>query len=264
MLGTLQHDHCLDMGISGMNARMNDLGQPIGAALPDWQGAAPPPPSVCVGRFCRLEPVDVARHADDLFAGFSLDTDARNWTYLGYGPFVDVDEFRQWMTAACLGDDPQFHAIIDLETGKAVGVASYLRIDPKGGVIEVGNIHYSPLLQRRPAATEAMYLLMRRVFDELGYRRYEWKCDSHNAPSRGAAARLGFSYDGFFPQAVVTKGRNRDTTWFSILDSEWPMRRDAFEAWLDPNNFGADGAQKQSLAAFMPPARSSDNLMKFI
>jgi len=119
-------------------------------------------------------------------------------------------------------------------------------------------------LQRRPAATEAMYLLMRRAFDELGYRRYEWKCDAHNAPSRAAAARLGFSYDGFFPQAVVTKGRNRDTAWFSILDSEWPARRDAFEAWLAPNNFNSDGVQKKSLATFMPPARSTDNLLKFI
>ena len=246
-----------------MNARSNDLGQPIGPALPEWRGATPPPRTPSVGRFCRLEPLDAARHGDDLFAGFALDTDSRNWTYLGYGPFADRKAFDAWLTAVCLGDDPLFHAIVDLETAKTVGVASLLRIDPKNGVIEVGHIHYSPLLQRRPAATEAMYLLMRRVFDELGYRRYEWKCDAHNAPSRAAAARLGFSYDGFFPQAVVTKGRNRDTTWFSILDGEWPARRDAFEAWLAPGNFDVDGVQKQSLAGFMPSARSPNDLMQF-
>lgn len=247
-----------------MSTRKSKTGLPIGDALPDWKGAQTPPRTAIEGRFCRIEPIDVAAHCDDLFAAFSLDTDARNWTYLGIGPFDDMGAFRHWLTTACLGDDPLFYAIIDPETGKAVGVASFLRIDPKNGVIEVGNIHYSPLLQRRPAATEAMYLLMRRVFDELGNRRYEWKCDSLNAPSRGAAARLGFSYDGLFPQAIVTKGRNRDTTWFSILDSEWPARRAAFEAWLAPENFAEDGNQKQSLSAFMPSPRPTGGLLKFV
>jgi RimJ/RimL family protein N-acetyltransferase len=145
------------------------------------------------------------------------------------------------------------HAIVERDSGRAVGVASYLAIDPENGTIEIGSINYSPRLQRRPAATEAMYLLMRRVFDELGYRRYEWKCDSLNAPSRAAAQRLGFRYEGVFRQAVVYKGRSRDTAWYSVIDGEWPLLRPAFERWLDPSNFDADGRQHAALASFRPP-----------
>ena len=145
------------------------------------------------------------------------------------------------------------HAIIERDGGRAVGVASYLAIDPENGTIEIGSINYSPRLQRRPAATEAMYLLMRRVFDELGYRRYEWKCDSLNAPSRAAAQRLGFRYEGLFRQAVVYKGRSRDSAWFSVIDSEWPILRAAFARWLDPSNFDADGRQRAGLASLRPP-----------
>lgn len=147
------------------------------------------------------------------------------------------------------GNDPMFHAVVNDATGTAVGVATYLRIDPPNGAIEVGHINYSPRLQRKPAATEAMYLMMRRVFDELGYRRYEWKCDSLNAPSRAAAARLGFRYEGTFLQATVYKGRNRDTAWFAITDKEWPSVKAGFERWLDPANFDADGRQRAGLAA---------------
>lgn len=232
-----------------MTERTNPLGQPIGAPLPDWRGAARPPRTPISGRFCRVEPVDVDAHTPALFEGFRLDAEGRNWTYLGYGPFETERALREWMQAACLGDDPLFHTIVDLATGEAVGLASYLRIDPANGAIEVGNIHYSPRLQQKPAATEAMFLLMRRVFDELGYRRYEWKCDSRNGPSRAAAGRLGFRYEGLFRQAVVYKGRNRDTTWFSILDSEWPALKAGFEAWLDTENFDGDGRQRRRLEA---------------
>jgi L-amino acid N-acyltransferase YncA len=145
--------------------------------------------------------------------------------------------------------DPLIHAIIDTGSGKAVGVASYLRINPSAGTIEVGGLAYSPLLQRRPAATEAMYLMMRRAFDELGYRRYEWKCNALNAPSRAGATRLGFQFEGIFRQADVVKGRNRDTAWFAIIDREWPALRAAFERWLDPGNFDETGRQRVSLSS---------------
>lgn len=208
-----------------------------------------------VGRFCRLEPLDPARHAADLFAANSLDAEGRNWTYLFQEPFREFDPYRAWLEQLAKADDPLFHAIIDATTAKAVGVATFMRIDRAMGVIEVGNINYSPLLQRTPAATEAMFLMMVRVFDELGYRRYEWKCDSLNAPSRAAALRLGFQYEGLFRQALVYKGRNRDTTWFSIIDTEWPRLRRAYERWLAPENFDAEGRQRQSLAKLIDAAR---------
>jgi RimJ/RimL family protein N-acetyltransferase len=207
------------------------------------------------GRFCRVEPLDITKHAEKLFAANRLDADGRNWTYLSVDAPATLAEYRSWLEKAAAGDDPFFHAIIDLKTGKAVGVATYMRIDRANGVIEVGNINYSPLLQRKPAATEAMFLMMRRVFDELGYRRYEWKCDSLNAPSRAAALRLGFRYEGIFRQAVVTKGRNRDTAWFSIIDSEWPALKRAFEQWLAPDNFDAEAKQRRPLSELIAQAR---------
>ena len=234
-----------------MSAYQNELGQPVGAPLADWQGCAHPHGAVIEGRLCRLEPIDVARHAPDLFAAFGADHEAHNWTYLPYGPFADEDELREWMVATCCGDDPCFFSVIDLASGKAVGVASYLRIEPRIGVIEVGHIHFSPLMQGRPISTEAMYLMMRQVFDVLGYRRYEWKCDSLNQPSCVAAARLGFLFEGIFRQATMYKQRNRDTAWYSILDREWPAARAAFESWLDPANFDGEGNQRQSLSTMM-------------
>jgi RimJ/RimL family protein N-acetyltransferase len=235
----------------------NDLGQPIGTPLADWQGCEHPRGAVLEGRLCRLEPIDAQRHAQDLFAAFSEDRDALNWTYLPYGPFTDVDQLRDWIVATCLGDDPCFFCVIDLASGKAVGVASYLRIEPAVGVIEVGHIHFSPLMQGRSIATEAMYLMMRQVFDGLGYRRYEWKCDSLNQPSCAAAARLGFLFEGIFRQATIYKRRNRDTAWYSMLDCEWPAARAAFESWLDPANFDSDGNQRQSLSILMQPLLSA-------
>ncbi len=232
-----------------MSDHRNELGQPIGFPVPDWTARPRPPREAMDGRYVRLEPVMVERHAADLFEAFSADLEGRIWTYLPYGPFASLDETAQWMARTCLGDDPLFHAIVDKATGKAPGVASYLRIEPAVGVIEVGHINYAPALQKTRGATEAMYLMMARVFDELGYRRYEWKCDALNAPSRAAAERLGFSYEGLFRQATMYKGRNRDTAWYSIIGTEWPRIKAALEAWLDPANFDSDGRQKQPLRA---------------
>jgi RimJ/RimL family protein N-acetyltransferase len=230
-----------------MTSRMNSLGQPIGAPLDGWTPPPRPPRTPLHGRYCLVEPLAIERHAADLYAANSAAADARDWTYLAYGPFDSLESYTAWMQRVCLGDDPLFHAIIDNTTGKAVGVASYLRIEPASGSIEVGHINYSPLLQRSPAASEAMFLMMQRVF-ELGYRRYEWKCDALNARSRAAAQRYGFSFEGIFRQATVYKGRNRDTAWFAMLDQEWPALQAAFVEWLDPANFDLDGQQRVRLA----------------
>lgn len=228
---------------------------PVGHPVPGWTARPTPPRTPIEGRFCRLEMLDPQRHAADLFAANRLDKEGRNWTYLAYGPFDKLEDYRAWAETVAAADDPLFHTIIDLATGKAVGVATLMRIDPPVGVIETGHINYSLLLQRKPAATEAMFLLMRRVFDELGYRRYEWKCDALNVPSRAAAERLGFKYEGLFRQATIYKGRNRDTTWFSMIDSEWPALKRAYEAWLDATNFDAAGKQKRSLAELIAKER---------
>lgn len=233
---------------------LNSRGQPIGLPVTDWKPASLPPRTPIEGRYCSIEPIDPGRHAEPLFAAISDDADGSSWTYMGYGPFATLAEYQSWMTSTCLGDDPRFYTIIDLASERPAGVASHLRIDPKFGVIEVGHIHYSPRLQRTRVATEAMYLLMRRVFEELGYRRYEWKCDALNEPSRRAATRLGFTYEGTFRQAMMYKGRNRDTAWFAMIDREWPALKAAFEEWLDPSNFDADGRQKRSLQSLTAEA----------
>jgi len=203
------------------------------------------------GRYCRLEPLDPARHAAALFAANALDTAGRSWTYLPYGPFENLTSYHSWMEQFCAGTDPLFYAII---TGAqdAVGVASYLRIDPAKGSIEVGHLNYSPWLQRTRAATEAMFLMMKHAF-ELGYRRYEWKCHALNAASRAAAQRLGFSFEGVFRQAAVIKGRNRDTAWYAAIDQEWPALWQAFLQWLAPENFDAQGMQRQRLGDLTGP-----------
>jgi RimJ/RimL family protein N-acetyltransferase len=229
-----------------MATHTNELGQPIGFPVPDWRPPQAPPRSAMTGRYCRVEPLEPDVHAADLFAANALDRDLRGWTYLPYGPFATLAEYRAWMDATCCGRDPLFFAIVDLATGKPVGLASYLRIDPNAGSIEVGSLRFSPLLQRSPASTEAMYLMMQRVF-ALGYRRYEWKCDSLNAPSRAAAERLGFVFEGIFRQALVYKGRSRDSAWLSVIDSEWPRLDAAFRAWLDPANFDVEGNQRRRL-----------------
>lgn len=235
-----------------MNPTVNELGQPIGFAVSAWTPPIVPPRTPLVGRFCRVEPLVVERHAADLYTANTLDPQGQMWTYMGYGPFSDMAAYSAWMMRVCQHNDPLFYAIIDVTTDKAVGVASYLRIDPANGVIEVGHIAYSPHLQRTPAATEAMYLMMQQVF-ALGYRRYEWKCDSLNAPSRAAAQRLGFSFEGIFRQAVIYKGRNRDTAWYSIIDQEWPALQAAYTQWLAPTNFAETGQQRVRLTDLTRP-----------
>ena len=231
---------------------VNALGQPVGFVVAGWTPPPRPPRDPMVGRTCRVEPLDPARHGAELHAANQLDTSHRNWTYLPYGPFATFADYAGWLRTVAAGTDPMFHAIVDLASGAAVGVASYLRIDPAAGSIEVGHINYSPNLQRRIAATEAMYLMMKRAF-ELGYRRYEWKCHSLNAPSRAAAQRFGFSYEGIFRQARVDKGRNRDTAWYAMIDREWPSIDAAFQRWLDPANFDEQGRQRTSLGALTGP-----------
>lgn len=223
-----------------------DADHPVGPALPGWRPRPRPSRTPLEGSYCRLEPLEVDRHADPLFEAFQLDPAGLDWTYLPYGPFPDVGAHRRWVETVCTGEDPLFFAVLDSE-GRPRGAASYLRIQPQVGSIEVGHIHYSPPLQRGRAATEAMYLMMRRAFDELGYRRYEWKCDALNAASRRAAERLGFTYEGTFRQATVYKGRNRDTAWYSIVDGEWPRIRIGLEAWLRPDNFDPQGVQLSRL-----------------
>jgi len=225
---------------------------PLGFPVPNWTPPPRPPREPMIGRTCRVEPLDADQHADDLFAVDTLDRDGVSWTYLPYGPFKTIKEYERWIATVVAQDDPFFHAIVDLPTQTTVGVASYLRIDPTSGSIEVGHIHYSPKLQRTIAATEAMYLMMKRAF-ELGYRRYEWKCDALNAASRAAAQRLGFSYEGIFRQARVSKGRNRDTAWYACIDREWPALDRAFSAWLDPSNFDANGRQRTRLSDLTSP-----------
>jgi RimJ/RimL family protein N-acetyltransferase len=235
-----------------MVVEVNALGQKLGFPVEGWTPPRRPPSEPIEGRTCRLEPLDADRHGESLHRANLLDRDRRNWTYLPYGPFERLEDYLGWVRSVAGRDDPQFFAIVGKNPGFAIGVASYLRIDPPAGSIEVGHINYSPLLQRTVAATEAMYLMMRRAF-ELGYRRYEWKCHALNAPSRAAAQRLGFSYEGIFRQARVDKGRNRDTAWYAMIDREWPAVDRAFTQWLDPSNFDPQGRQRTSLSELTNP-----------
>ncbi|MEM9047338.1 MAG: bifunctional adenosylcobinamide kinase/adenosylcobinamide-phosphate guanylyltransferase [Pseudomonadota bacterium] len=236
-------------------ARRNRLGQPVGAPMTGWIPPSPPPRQPIEGCFVRLEPLDPTEHAEALFEAFTADVEDRIWTYLPYGPFADVAGLTRWMEAQALGADPLFFAILDRQTGLALGLASYLRIAPQAGSIEVGHINFSPALQRSPLATEAMHLMMARAF-ALGYRRYEWKCDALNAGSRRAAERLGFRFEGVFRQATHYKGRNRDTAWYAILDHEWPMLDSAFTSWIEAVAADPDRRQRATLAAFVAQARA--------
>ena len=233
--------------------RFNEHGQPIGYALPDWKSPPFPPHVALAGRYARLEPIDPGKHARDLYDAQLEDEKGERWTYSFSGPYADFAAYEAWAREAQTSRDPQFYAIVDVATGKALGSASYLRIDPRHGVIEVGHIYFSPRLARTRAATEAIYLFTANAF-ALGYRRFEWKCDSCNLPSRRAATRFGFTYEGTFRQAIVNKGRNRDTTWFAIIDKDWNGGlKDAFERWLDPSNFDAAGKQRVKLSALTAP-----------
>jgi len=235
-----------------MQTDFNHRNQPIGALITDWKEPAYPSNEPLVGRYCRLELLEPAKHAESLFAANRLDAQDANWTYLPYGPFDNLAQYRHWMETTCAGTDPLFYAIVNVVTNEAVGVASYLRISPTSGSLEVGHLNFSPKLQRTLAATEAMYLMMANAF-ALGYRRYEWKCNALNKASRGAALRLGLSFEGVFRQAAIVKGRNRDTAWYAAIDTEWPALQDAFRKWLDPANFDNSGQQRVRLSALTAP-----------
>ena len=200
------------------------------------------------GRWMRLVPVSTVKHASDLYASFDgKDPEGHVWTYMGYGSFASAEEFTEWLKQREAARDPWFYAFVRRDTGKAVGMGAFMRNDAANGVIEIGHIWMSPELQQTREATEAIYLMMRYCFDDLGVRRLEWKCDHLNAPSRKAADRFGFTFEGIFRQHLIIKGRNRDTAWFSMLDTEWPKARSAFEAWLKDDNFDEKGIQKAKL-----------------
>lgn len=234
---------------------MNDPGK-FGRTVEDWKPPAAPNQIAFLGRYARLERLNADQHAADLHRANSADD--RIWDYLPYGPFRSASDYHGWVNDAAAADDPVFYAIRNEETGHFGGVASYLRIKPDAGSIEVGHINLSAELQRTRAATEALYLMMKWAF-QAGYRRFEWKCNALNLGSRRASERLGFSYEGVFRQHLVVKGRNRDTAWFAMIDSEWPALQSAFETWLDPGNFDAEGRQRTRLSDLTRPIRVSDD-----
>lgn len=232
----------------------NHFGQPVGDALPDWQPRPYPQRQTLQGRLCYLEPL-AGKHAEALFAAHQLAPDTRSWTWLLREPDSSVEEFSAWVAGLTGLSDPIHFAVIDRQTRQPVGSLALMRIDANNGVVEVGHVHFSPLLSRTAMATEAHWLLMRYVFDTLGYRRYEWKCNSLNEPSRRAAQRLGFHYEGRFRQALVIKGHNRDTDWFSIIDAEWPQIDSAMQKWLASDNFSADDQQIRTLESLRSEVR---------
>ncbi len=221
-------------------------GKQLGELVKNWVQPERPGREVLTGRYARLEPLDADRHSADLYNANSADKTGADWDYLPYGPFSSHSAYHRWVKEITAGNDPFFYAVYNLKTHHYCGVASLLRINPRAGSIEVGHINFAPSLQRTPAATEAIFLIMKSVF-EAGYRRFEWKCDALNLRSRRAAQRFGFSYEGVFRQALVVKGRNRDTAWFAAIDKEWPALNEAYEAWLSPKNFDEQGQQIERL-----------------
>ncbi|WP_010486588.1 GNAT family N-acetyltransferase [Pseudomonas sp. S9] len=226
-----------------MTYQLND--HPLG-----WQAAAMPQRSVLSGRFVHLEPLQASRHGDDLWHALQgPESDPKLWDYLAVGPFPERAAFDAWLHANQASSDPLFYSVIDNASQRAVGLLSYLRINPGDGTIEIGHISFGKVMQRSPGSTETLWLLANQAMTDLGYRRLEWKCNAQNARSMRAAERLGFVHEGIFRQHMVVKGRNRDTAWFSIVDSEWPRCRDAFRRWLDVANFDSQGQQINSLEA---------------
>src|SRR5499427_10605986 len=221
-----------------------DTGQPVGFRV-DPRPAALPQAVALSGRYGSVERLDATRHRADLWDAVA--GHANIWTYMRYGPFADGAVFSDWLASREGGHDPFYYAVVD-PSGRALGLAAFMRIEPDMRVIEVGNILLSPALQRTPLGTEAQYLLARYVFETLRYRRYEWKCNALNAGSRRAALRYGFIFEGILRQHMIAKGRNRDTAYFAMLDSEWPARKASFERWLAPDNFDAGGKQRVSLS----------------
>ena len=228
---------------------LNAFGQPIGANVIGWTPPPRPGDLTLEGQYCRLERLTEA-HGPALYEALTDDSEGQTFTYMPNGPFTNLESYMTWLRAEAPCPDPlQFAIVVE---GRAVGTASYLRINPEAGSIEVGYITFSPRLQRTRAATEAMFLMMQWAF-EAGYRRYEWKCNALNAPSRRAALRLGLSYEGVFRQAQIVKGQNRDTAWYAAIDGEWPQLKAAFETWLAPANFDAEGQQRQGLSQLTAP-----------
>jgi RimJ/RimL family protein N-acetyltransferase len=214
--------------------------------LKNWQPRPRPERKVLEGRYVRLEPLSADQHGDGLFEASSVADADRRFRYLfDYPPETRAD-FQPWLDKAEASEDPLFFAVIDKASGKVAGRQTLMRIDPAFGVIEIGNIYWGPLISQKPAATEAQFLFAKYAFD-LGYRRYEWKCNNANEPSKRAAERFGFQFEGVFRQHLVVKGENRDTAWYSIIDKEWPLVRRAYDEWLDPSNFDAEGGQKRRL-----------------
>ena len=240
-----------------MGVSLNEYGQPIGNVVDNWSIPDTPHQDIIAGHYCSLARLDAATHAAELFHAFGTDPSGQDWTYLPYGPFADEEQFHTWISEQSTKSDPLFFAVVDAQSRQAVGVASFLRIAPNAGTIEIGHIHFSPLLQGKAAATEALYLMIKSVF-ALGYRRCEWKCNALNDASRKAALRLGFTFEGVFRQAGVVKGRNRDTAWYSILDREWPALSLAFDTWLSPGNFSGKGEQRLRLSALTAKGQTGD------
>ena len=226
---------------------VNQFGQPVGLPLPDWNPCPRPPRTNLEGKYCRLEPLQAEAHAAQLYEAFSQSPDDSNWTYTFSGPFPDAATYYAHAEKLSKSEDPIPFAIIDLATKRAVGSLAYLRIDPNNGVIEMGQVNYSDKMKQTRIATEAQYLMMKNAFETLGYRRYEWKCDSFHSKSQAAALRLGFTFEGVFRQAIVYKGRTRDTAWFAIIDKDWPVIKKSFECWLSDENFDENGRQKERL-----------------
>jgi len=223
------------------------MGMNVPQDLKNWTPRPRPSRIAMEGRYVRLEPLDPEKHGDGLFAASSIDDADGRFRWLGEYPPESRAAFQPWLEKAAASEDPLYFTVMDKATGRIAGRQTFMRIDPAHGVIEIGNIYWGPLISRRPAATEALYLFARHAFDELGYRRFEWKCNNRNEPSKRAALRFGFQFEGIFRQHMIVKGENRDTAWYSILDGEWPAVRHALEAWLDPSNFRQDGQQRARL-----------------
>lgn len=225
----------------------NEFNQIVGYPISNWQAAKRPANECLYGKYCYLEPVDVNKHATNLYEALAIDNAGESWTYLPYGPFNTQIDFKTWLQTVTSEKDIFLYAILNIHTQLPMGLAGYMRITPEHGVIEIGHVHFSNLMKRTPAATEAIYLLLDHAFETLTYRRCEWKCNALNQASRDAAERFGFTFEGTFRQHFVFKNRNRDTTWFSMLDSEWPAIKAKFQTWLHPANFDAQGRQRLSL-----------------
>lgn len=221
----------------------NQFGQVLGHLVENWIPCQRPAKVFIQGRYCILEPIEINKHAVKLFDVLAIDNQGESWTYLPYGPFDTINEFKNWLVKTMSDNDTLLYAILDVKTQESIGISGYLRMDPEHGVIEIGHLHFSALLKQTSLATEAIYLMLRHVFDELKFRRCEWKCNDLNEPSRRAAERFGFIFEGIFRQNYIFKNRNRDTAWFSIIDSEWGAIKEKFEKWLNPNNFDAKGKQ---------------------